>query len=503
MREQSKTATGLSQTKRELLALMLKQKGVCATGPEAISRRGDDRPCVLSFAQERVWFFEQLEPGSAVYNVPAVVRLSGQLNPQVLEWSLSEIARRHESLRTTFSMIEGTPVQRIAPPPELRLPVVDLRGLPHAAREQRAREIAGHETRRPFNLATGPLLRALLIRLADQEHVAVLTMHHITADGWSTMLLVRELSALYRAFSAGEPSPLSELPIQYADFAIWQRRWLSGETLDVHLAYWKRQLADLPVVKLPTDRPRPLMQSYRGARQTLVLDRPLTQKIKALSTSEDATLFMTLLAAWQTLIYRYTWQPDIVVGSPIANRTRLEIEPLIGFFVNTLVLRTKIEDNPRFIQFLRHVKEVTLGAYAHQSLPFEKLVDELAPERELGRHPLFQIFFALNNNPGETLELPGLKLGGVAAQEVMSKFDLEMSLIELEEGIQATLIYSTDLFEAATIERLLKHYEGLLQGIVLEPDARLLDLPFPGDAPADDAPTLPAFQNFGQFVFDL
>ncbi|HEX7333142.1 MAG TPA: condensation domain-containing protein [Pyrinomonadaceae bacterium] len=499
--EPSKTSTGLSPAKRELLARLLKQKGVGAPQAEMIPRRSrPEDPCVLSFAQERVWFFEQLEPGTAVYNVPAAVRLKGQLDTTALERSLNEIVRRHESLRTIFLNVEGTPMQAVAPAQPLTLTSIDLRHLPPGERDARARQLAAEEARKPFDLTSGRLLRASLVQLDDDEHVALLTMQHITSDGWSTKVLVTELSKLYAAYSTGKPSPLNELPIQYADFAVWQRGWLKGEVLEEHLTYWKRQLDGLTTLQLRTDRPRPLVHSFRGERETIYVSNVLTEQVKALSAREGASFFMTLLAAWQTLMARYTWQEEIVVGTPIANRTRGEIEGIIGFFVNTLVLRTKLEGNPRFVDFLGHVKEVTLGAYAHQSLPFEYLVDELAPERDLGRHPLFQVFFALNNNPSEPFELPGLTLKGFAGAGVLSKFDLEMSLVEVDDRLKCTLIYNPDLFDSSTIIRILEHYEMLLQAVVEQPLCRLLDLPFGSDEHENEATV---FENADEFVFDF
>lgn len=501
MNESSKTTTGLSTAKRELLARMLKQKGIGTAQAELIPRRSrPEEPCVLSFAQERLWFFEQFEPGTTVYNVPAAVRLKGQLNTQALERSLNEIVRRHESLRTIFLNVEGTPMQAVSPAQPLTLVSIDLRHLPAHERDARARQLVAEEVRKPFDLASGRLLRACLIRVDEDEHVALLTMHHITSDGWSTKLLVTELSKLYAAYSTGQPSPLNELPIQYADFAVWQRQWLKGEVLEAHLSYWKRQLAGLTTLQLRTDRPRPAVNSFRGQREIIFVSNVLTEQLKALSAREGASFFMTLLAAWQTLMARYTWQEEIVVGTPIANRTRGEIEGIIGFFVNTLVLRTKIERNPRFVDFLGHVKEVTLGAYAHQSLPFEYLVDELAPERDLGRHPLFQVFFALNNNSSEPFELPGLTLSGFAGYGVMSRFDLEMSLVEVDDRLRATLIYNPDLFDSSTVMRMLEHYERLLQAVVEQPLCRLLDIPFGSDEQENEAAV---FENADEFVFDF
>lgn len=503
MTESSKTTTGLSPAKRELLARLLKQKGIGAGQADVIPRRPRaEEPCVLSFAQERVWFFEQFEPGTAVYNVPAAVRLTGQLDVPALEQSLNEIIRRHESLRTIFLDVEGTPMQAVSPALPLTITTIDLRHVESDERDARARQLFADEARKPFDLTSGRLLRVSLVRIDEDEHVALLIMHHITSDGWSINLLITELSKLYAAYSTGQSSPLNELPIQYADFAVWQRSWLKDEVLEEQLSYWKRQLTGLTTLQVRTDRPRPAVHSFRGEREVIYLSEVLTEQVKAMSAREGTSLFMLLLAVWQTLMARYTWQEEIVVGTPIANRTRGEIEGIIGFFVNTLVLRTKIEGNPRFVDFLRHVKEVTLGAYAHQSLPFEYLVDELAPERDLGRHPLFQVFFALNNNPSEPFELPGLTLSSFGGQSVMSKFDLEMSLVEIDDRIKTTLIYNPDLFDASTIRLMLEHYEMLLQGVVDQPECRLLDLRFGSDEQENQAMET-VFQNADEFVFDF
>jgi amino acid adenylation domain-containing protein len=355
---------------------------------------------------------------------------------------------------------------------------VDLRNLPEPEREAEAQQLATEEARRPFDLAQGPLLRAILLRLDKEEHVLLLTMHHIVSDGWSMGILFRELSALYGAFSVGKPSPLPELPIQYADFAVWQRQWLQGEVLEAQLAYWRKQLDGAPsMLELPTDRPRPAVQTSRGARQSLALSRDLTEALKVLSRQEGVTLFMTLLAAFKTLLYRYAGRDDIIVVSPIANRNRVEIEGLIGFFVNTLVLHTDLSGNPSFRELLGRVREVALGAYAHQDLPFEKLVEELQPERDLSHTPLFQVWFVLQNTPRQALKLPGLTVNPLKALTETAKFDLTLSMVDTEQGLIGALGYNTDLFDAATIERMAGHFQTLLEGIVTDPEQRLSDLP--------------------------
>ena len=440
----------------------------------------------LSFAQERLWFLDQYEPGKPFYNICQGLRLSGRLDIEALERSINEIIRRHEVLRTTFSMVADEPVQIIAQPVNRSLARVDLSDRPVNEREEEARRIVGEEARRPFDLARGPLLRTTLVRLAEDDHVLLLTMHHIVSDGWSMGVLNRELAVLYGAFCHLEPSPLSELPIQYADYAVWQREWLQGEVLDGQLTYWKKQLEGAPgVLDLPTDRPRPAVQSYLGARSSFELSKELTDQLKALSRKENTTLFMTLLAAFQALLYRYTGQQDIVVGSPIANRTRVEIEGLIGFFVNTLVLRTELSGNPSFRELLQRVRTTALEAYDHQDLPFEKLVEELNPERSLSHSPLFQVMFVLHNATAGPRSHSDLISNPVKLENDTTKFDLSVSLIERSDGIKGSCEYSTDLFNEATIVRLGEHFRMLLEGLSRNPDRSVSDLPMLTEAETD------------------
>ncbi|MEW5861420.1 MAG: condensation domain-containing protein, partial [Cyanobacteriota bacterium] len=372
-----------------------------------------------SFAQQRLWFLDQLIPGNTIYNVPTVIRLTGSLNLAALEQTFNEIVRRHEALRTTFKVLEGQPVQVIpaescanASGLSRPLSVVDLRQFPECDRELQAQQLVAAEIERPFDLSSIPLLRVMLLQLSETEHILLLNMHHIICDDWSIGVLIRELGTLYTAFTCRDAmhpvSTLPELPLQYADFAHWQREWLQGEVLETQLAYWRQQLNGISVLNLPVDRPKPAVASYRGATQSLELPKKLSDALQTLSQQEGATLFMTLLAAFQILLYRYTHQEDIAVGSPIANRNRSEIEGLIGFFVNSLVLRTDLSGNPTFRELLGRVRQVTLGAYSHQDLPFEKLVEELHPERNLNIHPLFQVVFGFENTPMSALELPGL-----------------------------------------------------------------------------------------------
>jgi hypothetical protein len=437
-----------------------------------------NRTLPLSFAQQRLWFLDQYEPKNSVYNIPYGLRLVGPLKVAALEQSLREISRRHEALRTTFSITGGDPVQVISPALSLSMPFVDLTDRLENAREEEAQRLAHEEAGRPFDLRTGPLFRAKLIRLGELNHLLLLTLHHIVSDGWSMAVLYRELSILYRAFINCEPSPLAGLPIQYADYAVWQREYLEGEVLESQLSYWKNQLEGIPgVLHLPTDHPRPAIQSYRGERQSIELSKELTQALKALSRKEGATLFMTLLAAFQTLLHRYTGQDDIVVGSPIANRNRTEIEGLIGFFVNTLVLRSNFSVNPTFTQLLAQVREMALGAYAHQDLPFEKLVEELKPERSLSYPPLFQVMFVLQNAPSTALTFEGLSASPVGIGGETAKFDLTLSMGESADGLRGSLQYSTDLFDDATIARMSGHLQTLLEGIVGNPNRRISHLP--------------------------
>jgi len=363
-------------------------------------------------------------------------------------------------------------------PGEFRLDVVDLSGLGEEEREAEARRLIREDAARPFDLAAGPLLRAKLLRLGAGEHVALVNMHHIVSDGWSQGVLIREIGALYAANVAGRPSPLAELPIQYADYALWQREWLQGEALARQVEYWKDRLSGAPAaLALPTDRPRPAVQSFRGAVLPFGLSAELSSGLVDLSRRSGATLYMVLLAAFSVLLGRYSGQEDIVVGSPIAGRRRAELEGLIGFFVNTLVLRTDLSGAPRFGELVGRVKEAALGAYAHQDLPFEKLVEELQPVRDLSRQPLFQVSFALQNVPQETLELPGLQLSHAGGSAVTSKFDLSLHVFESGDELHGIVEYATDLFDGGTIARLIGHFRTLLEGIVAAPESPISELP--------------------------
>jgi amino acid adenylation domain-containing protein len=446
--------------------------------PPRVRRVPREGPLPLSFSQQRLWFLDRFEPGSPFYNIPSAVRLTGELDVAALERSLREIVRRHETLRTTFREAGGEPAQVIDPDLSLELPVVDLGGLPAAEREAEALRLAREEAQRPFDMARGPLLRATLLKLAPQEHVVLLVMHHVVSDGWSMGVFYRELAALYQGFAGGGPAPLPELPVQYADYAAWQRDWLRGEVLERQLAYWKERLAGAPAaLEMPTDRPRPPVQTVRGATEPFLISGPLLARLKALCQREGCTLYMALLAAFQTLLHRYSGQEDVCVGSPVAGRTRPELEGLIGFFVNTLVLRGDLSGDPTFRELLGRAREVCLGAYAHQDLPFELLVEALQPQRDLSRTPLFQVMFILQNTPLPSLDLPGLSLSPLEADSGTAKFDLLLALAETEQGLAGNLEYNTDLFEAATARRLLGHFRNLLEAAVADPARRLSELP--------------------------
>ncbi|HEX5870238.1 MAG TPA: amino acid adenylation domain-containing protein, partial [Longimicrobium sp.] len=437
----------------------------------------------LSFAQERLWFLDRMQGASGVYNIPAALRLSGVLNASALERALGEIVRRHESLRTVFPEVDGAPVQVIHPFRGFTLPVEDLSGLDEGAREAEATRRASEGAARPFDLAAGPLFRAALLRLDAGEHLLLVAMHHAVSDGWSMGVLLGELSALYAAFVEGRDAALPALPVQYADYAVWQREQLRGDLLDGQLAYWTDQLAGAPaLLELPTDHPRPAVQTYRGAYEQVALAAGLPERLRALGRRESATLYMVMLGALQVLLAKYSGSADVVVGSPIAGRTRREVEPLIGFFVNTLVLRTDLSGDPTFREVLRRVRESTLGAYEHQDVPFEKLVAELQPERSLSHSPLFQVMLTLADAQELGASLPGLRIGRVEAERATTKFDLTLAVASEADRFEAVLEYSTDLFERATVQRMLRHLERVLEQVSADADLRLSQLELPDEA---------------------
>ncbi|HST62231.1 MAG TPA: condensation domain-containing protein, partial [Longimicrobium sp.] len=465
----------LSAAKRALIEAKLRGK-VRSSG---IVPRTDRERAPLSFAQERLWFLDRLEPGSTTYNVPVAWRLRGARDEAALERALGEIIRRHETLRTVFAEVDGSPVQVIAPFGGFTLPVEDLSGLSQADREAALRQRAGEEAGRAFDLSAGPLFRAVLLRLGEEDRVLLLSMHHIVSDGWSRGVLSREFSALYEAYRDGRESPLPELPVQYADYAVWQREHLRGETLERQLAYWRDRLSGAPeLLELPTDHPRPPVQTYRGATVPVELAPELLERLRALALGADATLYMVVLAAFQVLLSRYSGSEDVVVGSPIAGRTRKEVEDLIGFFVNTLVLRADLSGDPGFRAVLGRVREAVLGAYEHQELPFERLVEELQPERSLSHSPLFQVVFLLQDAGGQGGGAPGTNVSGAETELESVKFDLTLGLVATARGLRGGLTYRTDLFERGTIERMAQHLERALEQLASDPDRRLsaLDL---------------------------
>ena len=406
----------------------------------------------VSFAQERLWLLDQLEPDRAVYNIPSAVTLPGNVNADVLRRALNEIVKRHEVLRTKFMSVDGEPSQVIVPRLNIELPVHDLRNLPAEQRQAGIARFTEAEAQRPFDLGQGPLLRAQMLRVTSEQNVLLLTMHHIISDGWSVGIFFRELSLLYEAAYQGKRSPLPELPIQYANYAQWQRERLSGATLAELLDYWRKQLAGAPgTMKLPLDKVRPPVQTFHGEIQTFRLGAELTRRLRELSQRRGVTLFMTLLAAFKVLLYRYTAQEDLVVGTPIAGRNRAEIEGLIGFFTNSLVLRTRLNGNPSFDEVLQRVREVTLGAYEHQDLPFEKLVEELQPERSLSHAPLFQVVFSLQNAPTMSGSAEDTSEAAPQVHTSTSKFDLTVTAAEVGKTLMGSFEYNTDIFEATTI----------------------------------------------------
>lgn len=463
----------------ELLALLLAEEGFELTpAGDAIPRRDEVIPPPLSFAQQRLWFLDQLQPGNPAYNFASAVRLRGPLHEDALAQSLGEIVRRHQVLRTTFTTIDEQPVQVIHPWPEDQaawpIPVIDLEQ--REGQEARARQLIQEEARYPFNLAEGPLLRARLLRLAEADHILLLTFHHISFDGWSEDIFFRELGLLYSGLTTGRAATLPPLPLHYADFAGWQRDWLKGELFETQLAYWRQQLGGhLPLLRLPTDHPHPPIQTFQGATQTSRLPRELVEALKTLSQQAGVTLFITLLAAFKALLYRYTGQADILVGTPVANRNRSELESLIGFFVNTLVLRTNLAGNPTGRELLERLRTVALNAYAHQDLPFEQLVEVLQPERDLSHQPLFQVMFGLQTRSTPISTLGDLSLTPVEVENNTAQFDLSLFVEERGLDLITAWEYNTDLFEAETITRLAGHWQNLLVSLVAHPEKRLSD----------------------------
>ncbi|HEY6806349.1 MAG TPA: condensation domain-containing protein [Pyrinomonadaceae bacterium] len=432
----------------------------------------------LSFAQQRLWFIDQFEEGaSAFYNMTASVRLEGQFNFPALLRTFNEIVRRHDTLRAAFLAVDGQPVQVVKTKVSLSLPIVDLSDLQQARRDDELQRLRREDAERPFDLSHVPLLRVSLVRMDASVHVVLLTMHHIVSDGWSIGVLIKEVAALYAAYAANKESPLTELSIQYSDFASWQRQQLQGESLEKELDYWRGELgAELPTLNLSTDRPRPAVQSYRGAHVPVIVGAELTNALRQLAQQQGATLFMVLLAAFQALLQRYSGHEQIVVGTPVAGREQPETETLIGFFVNTIVLRGDLSGNPSFTELLARVRQTTLNAYAHQSVPFEKLVEELQPQRSLSHAPLFQVMIVLQNTPAESLRLSGLTLTALPYEQSAALFDLLLSLTEIDGGISGSLQYSTDLFNSKTAEQIVAHFQTLLTLIAANPEEPIAQL---------------------------
>ena len=473
----TKQVASLSDAKRGLLALKLASKR--NDGRSKIPRMPLPDVVPLSPSQEALWFLDQLEPNAIHYNEPVAFRLQGVLNLKALQKAIDQIVARHEVLRTTFTAVDGVPMQVIFPARPVDLQMTDVSPVSADEREGKIRDLLKKETRRPFNLSSDLMLRITLLKVAPEEHILLMVMHHIAMDGWSVNVLYREISVLYCAFCAGQPSPLAELPIQYADYAVWQREWLQRDNnLARQLIYWKQQLKDIPaLMELPFDRPRPQARTYRGDKESVTLEKTLLEALKVRSRETGVTLFMILLAAFQSLLYRYTGQHDIVIGSPIAGRTRVEIERLLGFFVNTLVLRTNCSDNPRFCDLLERVRNMTLGAFAHPDIPFEMVMGQLKLERSLSRNTLFQVLFVLQNTPSAALELDGLNVTTVSVHNDTAKFDLTLYIQEREDGLRTSFEYNADLFDQVTIRRMLGHFKTLLEGIVAEVDRRITELP--------------------------
>jgi amino acid adenylation domain-containing protein len=475
----SEIKQAIGTRKSEILAFLNQAKTPANTAELTIIPVSRDEDLPLSFAQQRLWFLHQLSPDSTAYNLLEALRLEGALNLVALEQSLTELIRRHEILRTTFPMVDGKPVQRIAPPSTVTWQIEDLQGLSTEEQTAQFRQMAIAAALKPFDLAGEPLVQFTLLKLSPYSYILLLKMHHIIYDGWSLSIFFGELSQLYEAFTQGLPSPLAELPIQYADFAVWQRQWLTGEVLDRQLNYWREQLAGLtPILELSTDYPRPPVQTFQGGVECFQLDRHLTQRLKQLSQESDATLFMTLLAAFLVLISRYSGQLDLVVGSPIANRNSKSVEPLMGFFANTLAFRGNLSGNPSFREFHEQVRQTTLSAYAHQDLPFEMLVEKLQLDRDLSRNPLVQVLFSLQNTPQSSSNLSGLIIENMPLPlDVRARFDLEVNYWEIPGGLEGVWCYNSDLFDATTITRIGEHFQTLLQAIVANQEMRISELP--------------------------
>ncbi|MEL6163173.1 MAG: condensation domain-containing protein, partial [Cyanobacteria bacterium J06628_3] len=449
----SKSLENLSpEQKRQLLAKLLQEK---ANKPQNFP---------LSFAQKRLWFLDKLQPESSAYNIPAALRLNGSLNIIALQKSLNQIIQRHEVLRSSFTVIKDEPIQQVFPKLQLNLPLIDLQALPTPQQEQQVKQLIKQISTKPFDLSKIPLFRAKLIKLNAEENVLLFTMHHIISDYFSMRLLIREITIIYQFLIKGETPQLPKLTVQYGDYTTWEQEWLKSEKRATQLEYWQKNLANYPpLLNLPTDYSRPPVQRFRGARESFALSPELSNSLKNLSQGQNTTLFMTLLAAFKILLYRYSNQEDILIGSTITNReNRAEISNLIGLFVNNLIFRTNLSGNPSFTNFLQQVREVTLNAYANQDLPYEYLVEQLQPERNLSYNPLFQVMFILHNTPTQTIDLSGLSLNYLEPEHETSRFDLSLDMYETASGLTGIFEYNTDLFTKSTIERIIGHFQTLL-----------------------------------------
>src|ERR1043166_3114048 len=480
--QQLSARTGAKRALLEL-QLMKKQKRKEKTRQIVTARKLKSAP--LSYNQQGLWVLNQLMPGESVYHSPTAARLRGKLDVPALQKALQAIFARHDGLRTVFRAIDGEPVQLVQDV-TLDVPVIDLSAADETEREAEALKILRHEARRPFDLSVGPLMRAVIVRLREDEHILLATLHHIVTDGWSFGIIHRELSSFYEAFAAGGPSPFAELPIQYSDYAMWQREWFEGEVYESQLAYWKKQFATMPpALELPADHPRPSVQAYRafrGDQQTITLSADLTRRIRKLCQQENVTLFMVLMAAYQILLHRYTEEEDIVVGTPIAGRPVPEIEGLIGLFINTLAIRAQVSSGATVREFLNHVKQVALGAYSNQDLPFERLVKELQPDRTLAQNPLFQVMFVLQSEEILPLNLSGITAEHFRIDHVMANFDLTLDIVEHQDKLVCLFESNADLFEADTIGRMMTHFQNILEGITANTEQKISAVPLLSEA---------------------
>src|SRR5581483_3549183 len=469
--------SSLSPEKRALLERRLMEKRAAAARQQVIPRRSTQDPCPLSFAQELMWLLDHLIDTSA-YHVPRALRIKGPLNVDALEYALNQIVARHEVLRTNYQSIDGKPMQFVRPFAPINIQRIDLSQYDKEQREAEANRILVEEGRRRFDFVNDQMLRVFLIRLQENEHILLLLSHHIASDGQSKAVLFRELKTFYVAYCSGTQVQLPELPIQYADYAVWQREWLQGEVLEKHLSYWKNQLAGAPMLlELPTDKPRPAAQSFEGARQFLRCPDGMLENFKALCRNEGATLFMTMLAAFGTLLYRWSGQEDMLIGTPVSGRSRTEVEPLIGYFSNSVVLRVAMGGDPTFRELIQRTKEVALGAYSHQDLPFEKLVVEMQPQRDLSYSPMYQVMFSVGEHRDLGIDLPGTEITPIIIDRGIAKFDMTLGMTELRHDLMCNIEYCSALFEASTMQRLANHFQSLLEGIIANPDQRISALP--------------------------